>query len=147
MRQDLTSQLKGLTYQEELPSDGWDKEKIKAEVEKVLGLVEFKGVSGITHKPRKEREEVVTEVYSMTAYTNPLNPDVYPGIRKMEAETQPGDGRQRSCRPGGGRQERRDGPRHPGAPGGGPQESLLCCWTRPTRQIIKYETLLIFSEL
>ena len=87
MRQDLTSQLKGLSYLEELPSEGWDKEKIKAEVEKVLGLVEFKGVSGITHKPRKEREEVVTEVYSMTAYTNPLNPDVYPGIRKMEAET------------------------------------------------------------
>ena len=66
MRQDVTSQLKGLSYLEELPSDGWDKEKIKAEVERVLGLVEFKGVSGITHKPRKEREEVVTEVYSMT---------------------------------------------------------------------------------
>ena len=86
LRKDVTSQLKGLSYLEELPSEGWNKEQVRAEVEKVLGLVEFKGVSGITHKPRKEREEVVTEVYSMTAYTNPLNPDVYPGIRKMEAE-------------------------------------------------------------
>ena len=28
----------------------------------------------------------MTTVFGMTAYTNPLNPDVYPGIRKMEAE-------------------------------------------------------------
>jgi hypothetical protein len=24
--------------------------------------------------------------YTATAYTNPLNPDAYPGLRKMEAE-------------------------------------------------------------
>ena len=28
----------------------------------------------------------MTTVYGMTAYTNPLNPDAFPGIRKMEAE-------------------------------------------------------------
>ena len=29
---------------------------------------------------------MVTEAYSKTAYANPLNPDAFPGIRKMEAE-------------------------------------------------------------
>ena len=86
LRRDVTSQLKGLTYHRELPGEGWDKEKILAEVTTLLGLAEFKGVSGICHRPGQAREEVVTEVFSMTAYTNPLNPDVYPGIRKMEAE-------------------------------------------------------------
>ena len=27
-----------------------------------------------------------TQVLSIAAYTNPLNPDAYPGLRKMEAE-------------------------------------------------------------
>ena len=42
---------------------------------------------GICHKqPNPERVEVVTQAYSKTAYANPLNPDAFPGIRKMEAE-------------------------------------------------------------
>ncbi len=28
----------------------------------------------------------MTEVYGMAAWTNPLHPDAFPGIRKMEAE-------------------------------------------------------------
>ena len=44
-------------------------------------------LSGTCHKqPNIERVEVVTEAYSKTAYANPLNPDAFPGIRKMEAE-------------------------------------------------------------
>ena len=44
-------------------------------------------LSGTCHKqPNLERVEVVTEAYSKTAYANPLNPDAFPGIRKMEAE-------------------------------------------------------------
>ena len=30
--------------------------------------------------------QVVVEAYGKTAYANPLNPDAFPGIRKMEAE-------------------------------------------------------------
>ena len=46
----------------------------------------MKALSGICHKPVKAREGVMTTVYGLTAYTNPLNPDAFPGIRKMEAE-------------------------------------------------------------
>ncbi len=44
-------------------------------------------LSGICHKPPEpEKVETVTEAYRLTAYANPLNPDAFPGIRKMEAE-------------------------------------------------------------
>ncbi len=44
-------------------------------------------LSGTCHKPpQPEKVEVVTEAYRLTAYANPLNPDAFPGIRKMEAE-------------------------------------------------------------
>ncbi len=29
---------------------------------------------------------LMTDVYGMAAWTNPLHPDAFPGIRKMEAE-------------------------------------------------------------
>ncbi len=44
-------------------------------------------LSGTCHKPSdRARVDVVTEAYSRTAFANPLNPDAFPGIRKMEAE-------------------------------------------------------------
>lgn len=44
-------------------------------------------LSGTCHKPPdRSRVEVVVEAYGKTAYANPLNPDAFPGIRKMEAE-------------------------------------------------------------
>lgn len=30
--------------------------------------------------------ELMKDVYGLTAYTNPLHPDIFPGIRIMEAE-------------------------------------------------------------
>jgi hypothetical protein len=44
-------------------------------------------LSGTCHKePDEQRVKTVTEAYSKTAFANPLNPDAFPGIRKMEAE-------------------------------------------------------------
>ena len=44
-------------------------------------------LSGTCHRPPNvERVETATEAYSMTAFANPLNPDAFPGIRKIEAE-------------------------------------------------------------
>lgn len=34
----------------------------------------------------EELSEIVTQIYSKTAYTNPLHPECFPGINKMEAE-------------------------------------------------------------
>ena len=67
-------------------SEGWSKERIVSEVETLLGLADYKGLSGICHNPGGSKADVMTTVMAMTAYTNPLNPDAFPGIRKMEAE-------------------------------------------------------------
>ena len=54
-------------------------------------LGEFKAengaLSGTCHKqPDQEKVDTATAAYSKTAYANPLNPDAFPGVRKMEAE-------------------------------------------------------------
>ncbi len=33
-----------------------------------------------------ELTDLMTEVYGLAAWTNPLHPDTFPGVRKMEAE-------------------------------------------------------------
>jgi hypothetical protein len=34
----------------------------------------------------EELTELMTDVYSLSLWTNPLHPDAFPGVRKMEAE-------------------------------------------------------------
>ena len=96
-----------MSYNTELPATGWYKDRIVEELETLLGMGDFKvetgALSGVCHQPTDDRVDVVTTVYSKAAYTNPLNPDAYPGkfsinvsckcncrsilgIRKMEAE-------------------------------------------------------------
>ena len=46
-------------------------------------------MSGICHKLSDEEHiEVVTKAMSRGAFVNPLNPEVFPGAAKMEAEVQ-----------------------------------------------------------
>lgn len=44
------------------------------------------GLSGCVYNVDPAVTTLVTEVYGLSAWTNPLHPDVFPGIRKMEAE-------------------------------------------------------------
>ena len=49
--------------------------------------VEDGSVSGICHKlASQEHIEVVTQAMARGAFVNPLNPEVFPGVCKMEAE-------------------------------------------------------------
>ena len=49
--------------------------------------VEDGSVSGICHKlASQEHIEVVPQAMARGAFVNPLNPDVFPGVCKMEAE-------------------------------------------------------------
>ncbi|KAJ1365493.1 Cysteine desulfurase mitochondrial [Parelaphostrongylus tenuis] len=46
------------------------------------------GLSGAVYTDQSpEHLGLLTKVYSKYAYSNPLHPDVFPGVRKMEAET------------------------------------------------------------
>lgn len=42
--------------------------------------------SGSVYNANKELTDVMTKVYGMTAWTNPLHPEVFPGVLAMEAE-------------------------------------------------------------
>lgn len=43
-------------------------------------------VSGAVYNFDQRVIDLMTKVYSKTAYTNPLHPDIFPGVCKMEAE-------------------------------------------------------------
>lgn len=52
------------------------------------GAYDWQGgsVSGAVYHVSQEISKVACEAYTLTAYTNPLHADVFPGINKMEAE-------------------------------------------------------------
>lgn len=43
-------------------------------------------VSGSIYCFREDLIDLITKVYHDTSYTNPLHPDLFPGLCKMEAE-------------------------------------------------------------
>ena len=53
-----------------------------------LGGCEWKSgcMSGAVYNFNVDANKLFTDVYGLSALTNPLHPDVFPGIRKMEAE-------------------------------------------------------------
>ncbi|KAA8910493.1 pyridoxal phosphate-dependent transferase [Sphaerosporella brunnea] len=80
----------GVTRYTELPKDGLSDEQIK-EILKELSELHHadweKGqVSGAVYHGGKEMLDLQSEAYRMFAVSNPLHPDVFPGVRKMEAE-------------------------------------------------------------
>lgn len=43
-------------------------------------------VSGTIYRHDQKLIELMANVYGLASYTNPLHPDVFPGVCKMEAE-------------------------------------------------------------
>ncbi|XP_061710753.1 sphingosine-1-phosphate lyase [Cydia pomonella] len=89
-RADVTKRLAGLTIRRQLPEKGLTAEEVAEEVRDhlTLGAYDWKSgtVSGAVYHLSQEISKVATDAYSLTAYTNPLHADVFPGINKMEAE-------------------------------------------------------------
>lgn len=52
------------------------------------GTYDWKGgkVSGAVYRNDKKLVDLVTSVYGVASYTNPLHSDIFPGVCKMEAE-------------------------------------------------------------
>ncbi|CAG9856583.1 unnamed protein product [Phyllotreta striolata] len=87
---DIKESTKGLTFIRELPKSGLSKEAILDTLNDNLSLgnYDWKGgrVSGAVYFYNKDLIELITDVYGKTSYTNPLHPDLFPGVCKMEAE-------------------------------------------------------------
>ncbi|MCJ1372429.1 hypothetical protein MMC20_003653 [Loxospora ochrophaea] len=73
-----------------LPKEGWTEEQTRAELQK-LGDMEHTRwedglVSGAVYHGGNEMVRLQTEAFEKFLVANPIHPDVFPGVRKMEAE-------------------------------------------------------------
>ena len=82
--------VENIPYQLVLPDKGESVESIKeaASVHLSLGDLDWAGgaMSGCMYNSSQEASALTAQVYSLAAWTNPLHPDAFPGLRKMEAE-------------------------------------------------------------
>ncbi|XP_039250909.1 sphingosine-1-phosphate lyase 1-like [Styela clava] len=79
----------GMRYLRQLPREGYSDSKIIHEVDEYLSMDhkwDNGSVSGAIYNGSPELTNIVGQVCSKFTWTNPLHPDVFPGLRKMEAE-------------------------------------------------------------
>lgn len=74
-----------------LPEKGWDHKRIAEELDKYDAVLESADwqsgfVSGAVYDGSPELTKLSTDVYKRYAWTNPLHADMFPQIRKIEAE-------------------------------------------------------------
>ena len=73
-----------------IPEKAWTKEHVLDVMKKLMVAEEDRWrngkVSGVVYHGGDEHTEIMTEVFSLFALSNPLHPDVFPSIRKFEAE-------------------------------------------------------------
>lgn len=87
---DIEDRTKHLTYITNLPDSGLKKDDILQILNRNTNLGDFewkKGlVSGSIYCFKEDLIDLVSKVYHDTSYSNPLHPDLFPGLCKMEAE-------------------------------------------------------------
>jgi len=80
----------GEKYQTKLPQKGLSSDEVLEEVAALekFGTIDWKKgwVSGALYNCNQELTSLTNKVYGMCTWTNPLHADVFPHIRKMEAE-------------------------------------------------------------
>ncbi|KAK9432908.1 pyridoxal phosphate-dependent transferase [Lipomyces doorenjongii] len=80
----------GIRRQLELPKDGWTDEQVTTELQELAdmkhSLWEAGKVSGGVYHGGEDILKLQTEAYGMFSVANQLHPDIFPGVRKMEAE-------------------------------------------------------------
>ncbi|KAJ3299244.1 hypothetical protein HK104_009547 [Borealophlyctis nickersoniae] len=73
-----------------LPATGLNQVQVWSELQRyqAMGQVDWKGgkVSGAIYHGGEDVTRLITDAFKMFCITNPLHPEVFPGVRKMEAE-------------------------------------------------------------
>lgn len=87
---DVANRVKEVPYIIHLPPKGLSSEEILKLVEQYVKLGDYDWqsgkVSGTVYKNDKNLIQLMGNIYQIASYTNPLHPDVFPGVCKMEAE-------------------------------------------------------------
>jgi len=90
LEEKLVQRGDGATRYLALPKEGWTAEKLRAELQSLAGMEHAKWeegmVSGAVYHGGDELLKLQTEAIGTFSVSNPLHPDVFPGVRKMEAE-------------------------------------------------------------
>lgn len=73
-----------------LPQRGWEVGRVNSEVDKLAAMAHTRWedgrVSGAVYHGGHDLTELQTRTYGIFAVANPIHPDVFPAVRKMEAE-------------------------------------------------------------
>ena len=80
----------GVTRFTSLPPEGWNDERVVEELDKLNDMEHARWedgkVSGAVYSGGEELIKLQTFAFERFAVSNPIHPDVFPGVRKMEAE-------------------------------------------------------------
>ncbi len=80
----------GVTRYLTLPKEGWSEDTVRQELETLASMDHTKWedgyVSGAVYHGGDALMKLQTEAYGKFTVANPIHPDVFPGVRKMEAE-------------------------------------------------------------
>lgn len=86
----LCTLKEGMSYTKQLPSKGLTQSQVLDKIREYETLNEVdweKGcVSGAVYWGDESLTKLLVKVYGDFAWSNPLHPDIFPGVRKMEAE-------------------------------------------------------------
>ncbi|XP_060728613.1 sphingosine-1-phosphate lyase 1 [Tachysurus vachellii] len=86
----LCTLKEGMSYTKCLPTQGLTQEQVLDNIREYQSLNEVqwsKGkVSGAVYWGDEKLTDLLVKVYGEFAWSNPLHPDIFPGVRKMEAE-------------------------------------------------------------
>ncbi|KAI8344493.1 sphingosine-1-phosphate lyase [Chlamydoabsidia padenii] len=91
MEHSMFSKEGDITHHNQLPTKGLTKEQVLESLRKLQNMecADWKSgrVSGTIYHGGNDLTELLAEAYGMFAVANPLHPEVFPGIRRMEAES------------------------------------------------------------
>ena len=90
LEEDISKSNKGNLYVERLPANGLEMQEVLKKLDTYLKMNEtdWQGgsVSGCVYGADSQLTELSTKVFEKFAWTNPMHADVFPDVRKMEAE-------------------------------------------------------------
>ena len=80
----------GVTHHLALPKEGWSDEQVSSELEKLENMEHTRWedgmVSGAVYHGGHSLRKLQAQAFERFGVSNPIHPDVFPGVRKMEAE-------------------------------------------------------------
>ncbi len=90
LEDDIIKSNKGNSYVKQLPEKGLSEEQVLEKINTYLAMNELPwkngAVSGCVYGADDRLTTLTTKVYERFAWTNPMHADVFPDVRKMEAE-------------------------------------------------------------